>query len=286
MAVRQFFLVNEKEQRFSLMDIQKYCFLSSPSGLGISFQSEYEQMGNTFVESIRKVQQGKITGNLYFLDYDKYLNFSNYIFGSEKLMFEYIIPYNNGEKKFYKDIKIMSISKAELDSKLGVLISQINIDCLTLWYDPKTVEYTLDMNENALVWDFKWDSYFVDYGNRDIEFVNDSQVDSSIELEVDGEFENLKIQLYLENELYQEIPINIRIENFEKIFYSSKENEFEISKILSDGTRQSIFSLDYIDFDKDNVMRIPPNKSCKISIESDTEIASAKLVIYAYYLSI
>ena len=40
MAVRQFFLLNEKGQEFSLMDIQKYCFLSSPTGLGINFQSD------------------------------------------------------------------------------------------------------------------------------------------------------------------------------------------------------------------------------------------------------
>lgn len=284
--VRQFSLINEKGQTFSLMDIQKYCFLSSPSGLGVSFQSEYEQMGNTFVESIRKVQQGKITGNLYFLDYDKYLDFSNYIFSSEKLMFEYIIPFNNGEKKFYKDIKIPSIPKAELDNKLGVLISQIDIDCLTVWYEINIVEYSYDENADALVWDFPWDSYFVDYGNRDISFINDGQIDSTIELSIDGEFENINIQLYIENELYQEIPITVRVENYEKLYYSSKENEFEISKILTNGTKQSLFTLDNIDFSKDNVLRIPPNKSCKISLDSENDILSAKLTVFIYHYAV
>ena len=91
MAVRQFSLINEKGQEFSLMDIQKYCFLSSPTGLGIEFNSSYEQVGNSFVESIRKVKQGKIPGTLYFAGYDKYLDFSNFAFNSEKLRFKYII---------------------------------------------------------------------------------------------------------------------------------------------------------------------------------------------------
>ena len=286
MAVRQFSLLNEKGQEFSLTDIQKYCFLSSPSGLGINFRSDYEQMGNTFVESIRKVSQGKISGSLYFINYDKYREFSNFVFGSNSLKFKYVIPYVNGEKIFYKDIKLINLPKSELDHKLGVLVSQVSFDCLTLWYENNIIEYSYDSNADALVWDFIWDSYFVDYGDRDIEFLNNGQSDATIELEVDGEFEDLNIQLYIENELYQEIPINVRVENFEKLFYSSKENEFEISKILSDGTKQSLFTLDNIDFSKDNVIRIPTNKSCKMTLDSETDISSAKLSIYVYYLTI
>lgn len=286
MAVRQFSLLNEKGQEFSFMDIQKYCFLSSPTGLGINFQSDYEQMGNTFVESIRKVSQGRIPGTLYFLNYDKYREFSDFVFSSEKLRFKYVIPYTDFNKTFYKDVKLISLSKTEIDEKLNVLVSQVSFDCLTLWYETNIIEYSFDENENALVWDFIWDSYFVDYGNREIELINEGQTDSSIELTIDGEFEDLTIQVYLENELFQEVPINVRVENYEKLFYSSKENEFEISKTLTDGTKQSLFSLDYIDFSKDNVIRIPSRKSCKISLNSETDITSAKLTIYIYYLTV
>ena len=267
MAVRQFSLINEKGQEFSLMDYDNYCFLSSPSGLGIEFNIEYEQMGNSFIESMKKVKQGKIPGNVYFKNYDNYL-----------------IPYDSGEKIFYRDVNILSLSKSEKDNKLGVLVSQIQFDCLTVWYEVKSIDYSYDESSNALIWDFPWDSYFVDYGNRNIEFINDGQIDSIIELEVDGEFENINLQLYVENELYQEIPITVRIEQYEKLFYSSKENEFEISKILTDGTKQSLFTLDNIDFSKDNVMRIPPNKSCKIVLDSTVDIESAKLKIYIYHL--
>lgn len=284
MAVRQFSLINEKGQEFSLMDYDNYCFLSSPSGLGIEFNIEYEQMGNSFIESMKKVRQGKIPGNVYFKNYDNYLKLGNYVFNSNSLKFKYIVPYDSGEKVFYRDVNILSLSKSEKDNKLGVLVSQIQFDCLTVWYELKSIDYSYDDSTNALIWDFPWDSYFVDYGNRNIEFINDGQIDSVIELEVDGEFENMNLQLYVENELYQEIPITIRVEQYEKLFYSSKENEFEISKILTDGTKQNLFTLDNIDFSKDNVMRIPPNKSCKIVLDSTVDIESAKLKIYIYHL--
>lgn len=132
MAVRQFSLINEKGQEFSLMDIQKYCFLSSPNGLGIEFNSSYEQVGNSFVESIRKVKQGKIHGTLYFAGYDKYLDFSNFAFNSEKLRFKYIVSYSKCEKTYYKDVKIISLSKTELEEK--VHFADNNNRCIKIRY--------------------------------------------------------------------------------------------------------------------------------------------------------
>ena len=172
MAVRQFSLINDKGQEFSLMDIQNYCFLSSPSGLGVAFDREYEQMGNTFVESINRVSQGKIPGTLCFKNYDNYLKLSNFILNSKKLLYNYIIPFESGKRTFYKDVKLLSLSKAELDNKYGVLVSQVNFDCLTLWYENIIIEELTDDSEDAMVWDFKWDPYFVEYSNREVDLVN------------------------------------------------------------------------------------------------------------------
>lgn len=54
--VREFKLINEKGQEYSLMDIRNYCLLTEPSGLGYSYNREYEQLGNTFVETFRKIR--------------------------------------------------------------------------------------------------------------------------------------------------------------------------------------------------------------------------------------
>lgn len=58
--VREFYIENELGQQFSMMDVKNYCFLNSPSGLGYSYNIEYSQINNNFIQSIRKLAQGQI----------------------------------------------------------------------------------------------------------------------------------------------------------------------------------------------------------------------------------
>ena len=97
---------------------------------------------------------------------------------------------------------------------------------------------------------------------------------------------NPVISLYVEGELYQSVSINTLIDNYEKLIYSSKENEFEITKVLADGSTEDLFRLDTIDFENDNVIRIPKNMNCEIRLSADTNIDNAIVTIYSYYISV
>lgn len=55
--VREFKLLNDKGQSFSLMDIHNYCLLTDPTGLGYSYEAEYEQVGTSFIANIRNIAQ-------------------------------------------------------------------------------------------------------------------------------------------------------------------------------------------------------------------------------------
>ena len=90
--VREFNLINEKGQTFSLMDIKDYCLLTEPSGLGYNYSSEYEQIENSFISNVRKIEQGQINGIVNFTNYDNYTKLVDFIEGSETLKFQYIIP--------------------------------------------------------------------------------------------------------------------------------------------------------------------------------------------------
>lgn len=78
--VRKFYLENEKGQKYDLMDRDNYCFLSSPTGLGYSYDTSYEQVGNNFITNIRKLQQGNIAGDAIFRNYDNYKNMIDYTY--------------------------------------------------------------------------------------------------------------------------------------------------------------------------------------------------------------
>lgn len=265
--VRKFSLLNEKGQEYSLMDINNYCLLTDPSGLGYSYNSEYEQLGNTFINTIRTIGQGSISGTLNFLNYDNYRKLIKFMQSSQKLQLEYVVPYVGGEKTFYRDVELNSISKSQIQPN-GIISESITLTTLSLWYEKVNTIYTIEDNDNVVRWDFDFDSYWNGYDVRNLEYTNLGDVEAPIEVIVNGEVINPRLELYIEGELYQTITISDTIEEYEQLIYNSKENEFAIKKRLADGTYESLFSLDYIDFSNDNVLRIPNDRTCTIKLRA------------------
>ena len=284
--VREFKLVNEKGQEFSLMDINEYCLLTEPTGLGMRYYTEYEQLGNTFISNLRKLEQGTINGTLNFKYYDNYKKIIDFIEKSENLKLAYKVPYRSGVKEYFKDVQIQDISKTEIKSTNNIISENVVFDCLSLWYEAKKAIYTIEIDTSELRWDFKWDSKFKDYGVRDLQFINNGHIEAPIELEIDGDVLNPKLELYIENELYQTVTITNQIGQYQKLKYGTKENDFYIKKVLEDGSEQNLFDLDVIDFSNDNVIRFPKNKSCTLKLNAENQILSARLTIYVFYKAI
>ena len=285
MNVREFRLVNEKGQQYSLMDIENYCLLTEPSGLGYNYYTEYEQLGNTFIENLRRLEQGQITGVANFLKYDNYKNLIDFIEKSEKLRIAYKIPFANGNKEFLRDVNIQSITKTQKQTN-GVLSETITFDCVSLWYEENTIVYDMKHQLGEMRWDFKWDPIFRDYNARKLDFINSGHVEAPIIVEIKGPIKNPSLELTVEGKLYQTLHFNIELEEFEKLLYSSKENEFYIQKENTDGTRQDAFNLDVLDFDENPIIRFPKNKSCTLQIKSETDITNATVTILVFYKAI
>lgn len=283
--VREFKLVNEKGQEYSLMDIYNHCLLTDPSGLGYSYSTEYEQLGNTFVTNLRKFEQGQISGTANFLSYDNYKNLVDFIEASESLRFSYKIPFQDGQKEYFKDVQIQSITKTQKQTN-GIISETITFDCLSLWYEENTTTYTVEQLENEIRWDFEWDSRFSDYASRTLQYINQGHIEAPVYIEIDGNVVNPVIELYVDGELYQTVEVKTTIAQYEKLIYDTRENQFTIAKQNTDGTLQSLFSLDYINFENDNVIRIPKNKSCEIRLTADNEVLNAQLTIYPRYKAV
>lgn len=284
--VREFRLINEKGQEFSLMNIHNYCLLTDPSGLGYAYETEYQQLGNTFISNLRNIQQGQISGTLNFINYDNYASFVNFIESSESLRFGYEIPYSDGSiRQYFKDIQIQSLSKTQIQPN-RILSEAVVFDCLSLWYEENTVIYTIEPQTNEIRWDFRWDSRFTDYDTRNLQYINQGHVEAPIYVEMNGHLVNPQIELYVDGELYQTVKITVEIAEYEKLIYDTRENQFYIGKQNTDGTLTSLFSLDYIDFENDNVIRLPKGKSCEIKLTADNEVLNAQLTIYPRYKAV
>ena len=283
--VREFKLVNEKGQEYSLMDIKNYCLLTEPNGLGYGYTTEYEQLGNTFISNLRRIEQGQITGILNFLNYDNYKKMIDFIEQSESLKFSYKIPLKSGVKEYFKDVQIQNITKTEIQPN-SVISETITFDCLSLWYEENSTIFTIEPREDEIRWDFKWDSRFTGYNSRRLSFVNQGHIEAPILVEIEGSIANPQIDLYVDGQLYQSVTFSTNIQNYEKFLYGTKENDFYINKQNTDGTLTSLFNLDVINFNNDNVIRIPKNKSCEIVLSADNDITKAQITILVYYKAI
>lgn len=285
MNVREFKLVNEKGQEYSLMDINEHCLMTEPTGLGYSYSTEYEQLGNTFVTNLRRIEQGKIEGQANFLKYDNYKALIDFIEHSEQLRIKYTVPYSNGNKTYFKDIQIQEISKSEIQPN-GVLSESIKFDALSLWYSENTFSYDVSKQPGEMRWDFTWDARFGDYTERTVDFINDGHTLAPVEISIDGEVVNPEIDLYVEGNLYQTVTFTTTIQEHEKLLYGTKENNFYIDRQETDGTLSSLFDLDVISFENDNVIRLPKEKSCTLILTSDNGVTDAQVKIYVYYKAI
>ena len=284
--VREFSLINDKGEKYSLMDIENYCLLTEPSGLGIAYNTEYEQLQYRFITNIRKIVQGSINGTLHFSTYDNYKSLIDFIEKAESLRILYVVPYQSGSKEFYRDVQVNLLGKSEIDPENKFINENIIFDCLSLWYETKNTIYTIESGTDQIRWDFTWDSRFVGYDTRNLNFVNEGHVPATIELEIDGDVENPVLELYVENQLYQTVTITNHITEHQILKYSSKEGNFYIKKQLANGTEQDLFDLDYIDFEEDHVVKFPVGKSCTLKISADNDISSARLIIYVFYKAV
>lgn len=284
MKVRTFLLENEKGQQFRLDDLDEGCFLTSPSNLGLSKKIEFQKIGQTYVEISKEDEQKSPSGTVFFKNYNKYREFIDFTEAANKLKIIYKIPYKTEEKKYYKDIILKKIDKTEKSGKW--LSCPVEFTGVSLWYEENTIEYTISPIENEIRWDFIWDITFNDNNSQNLIYQNIGHVPAPITLEMNGAVSNPIIEIYINDTLYQELRIKTTIAEYEKLIYNSKENEFAIKKIKTDGTEEELFDLDIIDFENDNVIRIPKNKTCEIRLKADNTIENAKLTIFPQYKSV
>ena len=283
--VREFRLINEKGQEYSLMDIENYCLLTDPSGLGYEYSTEYEQLGNSFINTIRTLEQGRIDGTVNFINYDNFKSFVDYIENSEELRIKYKIPFEDKTKEYLRDVEIQQLGKTQKQTN-GIISEPITFNCISLWYEENTTIYEMQPQSGEIRWDFTWDSKFADYDITGLSCINEGHVEAPIEVVIDGRVVNPTIELYVEGELYQSVAFNVAIEQFEKLLYGTKENEFYVEKQKTDGTVESLFNLDVLDFYNDNVIRLPRNKSCELRLRSEDGISRAEVTIFPQYKAV
>ncbi len=282
---RNFAIVNEKGQEYLLNDLKNYAFLTAPSGLGYSYKTDYQNIGDVFIEDIRKRNQGSMTADLNFKNYDNYNSFVNFIESAETISLLYQIPFEvKPLKKYYIDVNIQSLGKSE-KQKSGIITEGIILEYKSLWYEKQETIFKIEAKEREIRWNFRWASRFSSYDMRNIIFNNEGHVDAPFKVEIAGTVINPKIAIYRDGKLENILELPITINQNEKLLYSSLENEIYILKQNADGSITNLFDLDYISLQNENIFKLKCGIS-EIRLQAENDIVNARIIIYPRYKAV
>lgn len=283
MKVRRFLIENEKGQQFRLDNLNEGCFLTSPGNLGYSYSIDFVQLGFEFIENNRKIEQSNPNGIAYFRSYDKIKEFVDFIESSLKLKWLYIVPFETGERTYYRDVILKKIEKTEKKGKW--LACPIEFASKSLWYEQNETIFKIETYEDEMRYDYRWNSRYIDYNIRAIQFNNKGHIEAPFQVEIDGFVQNPSISIFIDDEEFASIKIPITIKEYEKLLYSSKTGEIYIQKQNTDGTLENLWKQEYIDIQKQNIFKLPLGVS-EIRLTADDDIANAKLVIFPQYKAV
>lgn len=104
---------------------------------------------------------------------------------------------------------------------------------------------------------YTWNSRYIDYNSRAIQFDNKGHIEAPIQVEIDGFVQNPTISILVDKEEYASIKIPITINEYEKLLYSSKTGDIYIQKQNRDGTKENLWKQAYIDITKQNIFKLP-----------------------------
>lgn len=283
MKVRRFLIENEKGQQFRLDNLNEGCFLTSPGNLGYSYSIDFVQLGFEFIENNRKIEQSNPNGIAYFSSYDKIKEFVDFIESSLKLKWLYIVPFETGERTYYRDVILKKIEKTEKKGKW--LACPVEFASKSLWYEQNETIFKIETYEDEMRYNYRWNSRYIDYNIRAIQFNNKGHIEAPFQVEIDGFVQNPSISIFIDDEEFASIKIPITIKEYEKLLYSSKTGEIYIQKQNTDGTLENLWKQEYIDIQKQNIFKLPLGVS-EIRLTADDDIANAKLVIFPQYKAV
>lgn len=218
--MREFYLLNEKGQRFDFNRMSKV-LISDVSGLGFKKNIEYLQYGDTF----KKLKEGQeiedINLTLVFLEgYKGYAKFLAFVEDSSAFDFYYV----SNDVKFV-NAEIESLSKTQLS--YGALSCSLVLKKLSYWFKVTTKEISITQKNDGKIYPYTYPYTYSDSSKGTVIIENKGYAKASLRILLEGELENPEVYVKQDGKIIQKL----------KIYYSSKNAIIEIDSFP---TRQKI----------------------------------------------
>ncbi len=260
--MRKFYIENEKNERFSLWGNRVY--MVDPSGLGVSYETSYIRIGNSFLRNNKHISQSKIGGKIEFLDPGANKKFNEF-FGFCAAASSLHLVYDPGDgTEYIRDIDISEVKKTERTG--ATLPISISFTCKSLYYLRNNNRFVFESVDGEKRYDYKYDYTYGDYGTYEAIINNNGHVEAPFECVIYGYCVNPSIYIVKNDQTLYEVVFPVAVESGEYIRYSSRDGELEAT-LVSEGKETNL--MPFLDITKDNFFKIPIGNS-KIMFSSSS----------------
>ena len=273
--VRQFKMVNSLGQTFDLM--RKDAFFSTPSGLGLEYERNFERAGTSFIQTEGYNSQRLIEGIMYFDGYATYTEFKNFV-ASQPLK----LLYTPESTQYTIDCYISELTKSEIQRENRRLSCDIVLVCTSLWYINRTL---LTMSGNVAdpkQYNYDYDYNYAESKNGYIQSSNNSPNEASCIITIWGSITNPAWYLTVNNVRIQSGGVTGTIDNGHKLVINSRDNQLEIADYTSSGTYYANM-YQASNFSAENFIRIPSGNFTLTVIGENVTTVTCTLEIIEEY---
>lgn len=249
-------------------------FFGGPEGLGIKLKIESHETEHTsFVENV-KMESSEINGKLYFLNYEHFSNFIEFIgcFETYKPMRLYystneIVDFESTDE-WYKLVLIKELTKTEIEFKTGCLTCNIKFSALSSWKKDRVITFELDTER------------FSDpnNGRPNVAVIidNTGNLPTPCTIKIEGITDTPEFCILQNDEVIERARYNICINKGSYLFINSNPAEQEAS-LYTESTRVDAYLFGERDYSYANFLTIPSGKSMFLLIAQNESFGRVTL---------
>ena len=271
--MRQFKLINSKGQSFDLM--RKDAFFESPDGLGISRNQKFAQIQDYSVLLDDTAKQKAPNGEMVFLGYAQYKEFSAFIALTPLTLCYKALP---GEEWAYLDCYVSDFKLSEKDFSKHLIYCPISFQGLGPWYAQTIVSEIETATPDVLPLTLPFVLAKADKGSARL---RNRRSEAACRLVI-GESVNPSWTLKQGEKTVSSGKVNITVASGETLVVdSTRPDTMEIALYSASGTRTDKYQ--YRDFSKECFLYLPPG-DCVLSFSHDgTNVIQAQIEVRAYF---
>lgn len=263
MKLREYFLINELNQRYELRNVRQNTIMSDPEGLGYEKNMTYVRVGNTYKLDHSELAQGTITAEMSFLDYDTYQQFVDFIETSSDLR----LIYRPLDTEYLRDVDFQGI--IGITKSYNIMQCSITLNCKSLYYTEDHQEFVAREVEGESRWPLLFPFEFNEYSKITFDYFNFGHTEGAILAEVFGYTQQPQIELLVDGNVIHSVIFDIVIQEGEKLLYSAKDGDNYVMLEDKNGNQTNV--ADCLRLECDNFFKVPRGRS-SIRITSATGV--------------